>query len=104
MTRALRISRFDAQALKHGNDRVPLAFQSIKAQLEECQKNQTRLLVKSRNSDVVQSASVVRVKKVYDRFALAYTVDKVDGRHIPVTIFFAALLDKSDSFSYITDK
>lgn len=84
--------------------RLPVVIQKIKDKMLQYQKDQTKLLVSSRDLSVAQSVVVIRIEKVYDYFALGYMVDRLRHTKIPITITYAALLDRSDDFSYDVDK
>lgn len=100
----MKLSTKDELALKYGNYGLPLVLQHIKDKMIVYRNNQTKLLVESKDLSVAQSAVVIRIVKVFDHFALGYTVDRLHGMKIPVTITYAALLDRADGFSYKVER
>ena len=87
---------------------VPMEFRVIKERMEKCLEAGVRILVIDGEHANPQSAVVVVLDKVFDRFAVGHMVNKLAATRgdtsIPYTISYSSFLDKSNRTRYVLEE
>lgn len=75
-------------------DATPQAYLMIRHKLEKLQAEHKRLSIMMESYLSPQSVVVVEIAKIYDRFALCYSTNRLSGVKIPYTLNYSMLLSR----------
>lgn len=66
----------------------------VRERLNTLIKNNTRILIKTKETQYPQNCAVVTLTKTYPRFALGYVENRVTGVKIPYTLNYSIFSDR----------